>query len=482
MFTGSGMPMRFADLNGSMIDVYQAATQMTDESGQSYPFTIDTLLNRALGPEGYYGVFTANMHTDNAESSGSDAIVASAQARGVPIVSARQMLTWLDGRNDSSFGSVKWSANKLEFTIDHAAGANGLRAMVPTTSSVGALTGVKLNGSPVTTISRTIKGREYAFFDAAPGSYEAIYAVDETAPAISAVASSVSGSSSATITWDTNEAADSKVDYGTNPDTLTASQSGSTLVTSHSVQLTGLKPTATYYYRVSSQDAAGNSSTDPVPPAAPRKFTTSPLTFEDTTVSDFSAGSPDSSTRGLADQRRRVDPEADRGGGVLRRPGPARGLGLLPMDQPRKLHVRWGRCFGRKSPRRRHLCPDDRRLRVGSLARIRRQLRRPELRACRLRRGSQQLAELGDLQCHRKRRLLCTHQQQRDVNGNAALERSARLASPLPDRVGRERRSLLRRTGRWSRPTRQISAERRCVRSQAISPPGARNSRSTGSI
>ena len=25
MFTGSGMPMRFADLDGSMIDVYQAA-------------------------------------------------------------------------------------------------------------------------------------------------------------------------------------------------------------------------------------------------------------------------------------------------------------------------------------------------------------------------------------------------------------------------------------------------------------------------
>ena len=70
MFTGSGMPMRFADLDGTMIDVYQAATQMTDESGQTYPFTIDTLLDRALGPEGYYGVFTANMHTDNATSAG----------------------------------------------------------------------------------------------------------------------------------------------------------------------------------------------------------------------------------------------------------------------------------------------------------------------------------------------------------------------------------------------------------------------------
>ena len=32
MFTGSGFPMRFADADGSLIDVYQAATQLTDES------------------------------------------------------------------------------------------------------------------------------------------------------------------------------------------------------------------------------------------------------------------------------------------------------------------------------------------------------------------------------------------------------------------------------------------------------------------
>ena len=37
LFTGSGMPMRFADLDGTMIDVYQATTQMTDESGQTLP-------------------------------------------------------------------------------------------------------------------------------------------------------------------------------------------------------------------------------------------------------------------------------------------------------------------------------------------------------------------------------------------------------------------------------------------------------------
>ncbi len=33
------MPMRFADLDGTLIDVYKAPTHMTDESGQTYPLT-----------------------------------------------------------------------------------------------------------------------------------------------------------------------------------------------------------------------------------------------------------------------------------------------------------------------------------------------------------------------------------------------------------------------------------------------------------
>lgn len=65
MFTGSGMPMRFADLDGTLIDCYQVTTQMPDESGITWPGFINTLLDNATGPNGYYGVFCANMHTDN---------------------------------------------------------------------------------------------------------------------------------------------------------------------------------------------------------------------------------------------------------------------------------------------------------------------------------------------------------------------------------------------------------------------------------
>jgi fibronectin type 3 domain-containing protein len=170
-FTGSGMPMRFAKTDGTIIDVYQAVTQMTDESGQTYPYTIDTLLDRAIGSEGYYGAFTANMHNDSVDSSGSDAIVSSALARHVPIVSARQMLVWLDGRNASTFSGLAWNGNTLSFSISAGQGANGLMAMVPVPTGK-TVTNVTVNNSPIPFTMVTFKGIPYARFEAADGAYQ----------------------------------------------------------------------------------------------------------------------------------------------------------------------------------------------------------------------------------------------------------------------------------------------------------------------
>jgi len=167
--------MRFALRTGRTVDVYQAATQMTDESGQTYPMTIDTLLDNAIGAAGYYGAFTANMHTDTAASTGADAIVASAKARGVPVVSARQLLTWLDGRNGSTFGALAWSGTRLSFTVTAATGARNLQAMVPARAGTLQAAGVTRGGVPVAFTTQTVKGISYAVFPATSGAYEVTY-------------------------------------------------------------------------------------------------------------------------------------------------------------------------------------------------------------------------------------------------------------------------------------------------------------------
>ena len=176
MFTGSGFPMRFANTNGSMIDVYQATTQMTDESGIGVGNFCNTVLDRAQGPEGYYGVFTANMHTDTANHTGSNAIINSALAHNVPVVSAKQMLNWIDGRNNSSFGNITWTGNILTFNVTAAGGSTNLRGMLPSHSGTDVLSLITRSGTPVSFTLETIKGIEYAFFDASlTGSYIAVY-------------------------------------------------------------------------------------------------------------------------------------------------------------------------------------------------------------------------------------------------------------------------------------------------------------------
>jgi Bacterial Ig-like domain len=175
MFTGSGMPMRFAKLDGRMVDVYQAATQMTDESKQTYPYTIDTLLTNATGKAEYYGVFTANMHNDRLQSPGADAIVAAAQSFHVPVVSAAQMLKWLDGRNSSSFQKMRWSEGRLEFTTAVGTGGNGIQVLLPMNCGAGELVSLKIEGRELERHIRTVTGLTYAAFAAAPGVFVARY-------------------------------------------------------------------------------------------------------------------------------------------------------------------------------------------------------------------------------------------------------------------------------------------------------------------
>ncbi len=238
------------------------------------------------------------MHTDNASSPGSDAIVSSALVpRSADRLGAsdadlagrpQQLLLRLDRvEHEQARLHDRPRCRRERPSRD---GSDRLRGR--------ASTGVKLNGGSIATTTRTIKGRQYAFFDAAPGSYEATYAVDDTGPAISNVAHAVSGDGTATITWDTDEISDSRVDFGTDPDSLTATvRVGSTLVTSHSVQLTGLSPSTTYHYASPRRMPRPTRAPTPRRRLAPRTFTTPDQGFTDTTVADFTAGSPDADTR-----------------------------------------------------------------------------------------------------------------------------------------------------------------------------------------
>jgi len=85
-------------------------------------------------------------------------------------------------------------------------------------------------------------------------------AVDTTPPAISGVSASDITTSTATITWTTDEPATSQVEHGLTPAYGESSAVDPSLVDAHSVMLSGLTPNTTYHYRVKSKDAPGNEA------------------------------------------------------------------------------------------------------------------------------------------------------------------------------------------------------------------------------
>ena len=169
--TGSGFPMRYADTDGSIIDVYQAATHLVNETDNTTN-GINSLLDKALGPQGYYGVFGARYdYTDGFD----ERLLDSARARGVSLVSAQQLLTWLDGRNSSSFGDRRSDSGRLTFKITVGAGADNLYVIIPNQDFSSQVTSVKIQGTPVPFTVETIKGRAYVVFPAANGFAEVKY-------------------------------------------------------------------------------------------------------------------------------------------------------------------------------------------------------------------------------------------------------------------------------------------------------------------
>ncbi|MEK7354195.1 MAG: Ig-like domain-containing protein, partial [Chloroflexota bacterium] len=76
-------------------------------------------------------------------------------------------------------------------------------------------------------------------------------------PLISNTRTTGVGSTTAIISWDTDKASDSLVMFGTSPGSYIYQKSDDRMVLSHIIQLAGLTPGATHYYKVRSTDPIG---------------------------------------------------------------------------------------------------------------------------------------------------------------------------------------------------------------------------------
>lgn len=172
-FTGSGLPMRFVDARGKVLDVYESVTQLPDEQwGQGNLFeNFKVLLDRSLNSEGYTFInvnFHTNKWTDWSRVEGLQ-IMDYANRRGVPMWTAQRALNFLQMRNTAEFVQVGWSNNQLTFQLHVPVSGQGLTFMVPKKYGGKTIAHVSRNGESQPYTLQSIKGSDYALVTTASG-------------------------------------------------------------------------------------------------------------------------------------------------------------------------------------------------------------------------------------------------------------------------------------------------------------------------
>jgi len=176
-FTGSGLPMKFADAKGRIINVYQQLNAVYDqqynESNDPDGFynCFKGLIDRSLYNE-VYSFISVKSHNDEYYFSKVPLMkmLAYANRKGIPVWTALKLLDFIKMRDEACFTNNTWSNNKLSFNIKSSlTHSNDLTVMIPRDFDNKKIKGITKNGNEASFFVREVKGSAYAFLTVKPG-------------------------------------------------------------------------------------------------------------------------------------------------------------------------------------------------------------------------------------------------------------------------------------------------------------------------
>ncbi len=205
--TGSGLPMKFVQLDGTILPIYQQATQLVDEqllvgiapgienlSGADATLVSQQLIDASLA--GNYAALTAMFHVDYYGYTDStywaEHTMDYATSKGVPIWNADQWLSFTQARHDANLTNLSWSPYTLSFSANPT---TTLTLMVPASYNGHSINSV--SGGAITYTVQAINSVNMALFTAPAGSnvYTVVYNTP-TAVQLSSFEASTSNASS----------------------------------------------------------------------------------------------------------------------------------------------------------------------------------------------------------------------------------------------------------------------------------------------
>jgi hypothetical protein len=221
--------------NGNTFTPYHVVSLLNDKFPQgstilsSSSNTTNVLSLTVRRPDGHISVMVVNRQLAN------NTVLSSCGAGGVPVTVTLN----LSGITATSATLQQIDKNNVNCTTN--------TATAPTVQAVNV-------AQPLTV---TLPGYGLAVFDITPTGAS----TDTTPPVISNVSAGSITSSSSSVAWTTDEISDSQVEYGTSTSYGSSTTLNTSLVTTHSIPLSGLTPGTLYHYRVISKDASANTAT-----------------------------------------------------------------------------------------------------------------------------------------------------------------------------------------------------------------------------
>ncbi len=176
-FTGSGLVVKFAGVDGHIINVYQQLNAVYDQQyneshdPEGFYNCFKGLMDRSLNNE-VYSFISVKSHNDEYYFSKEPLMkmLAYANKNGIPVWTALKLLDFIKMKDEATFTDISWSGNKLSFNLNSSLKhSNGLTFMLPDNFENKKIEGITRDGQNAPFKVRTIKGSDYAFVTVIPG-------------------------------------------------------------------------------------------------------------------------------------------------------------------------------------------------------------------------------------------------------------------------------------------------------------------------
>jgi hypothetical protein len=176
-YTGSGLPMKFGNMKGKTLGIYQHLNNVYDqqymENKDSIGFfnCFKGIMDRSLNNE-VYSYISVKCHNNEYFFSKTPLakMLDYADSNKIPVWTPAKLLDFLVTKDDTKFRDLKWTENKLEFNIQSDfENPNMLSVMVPTGFKGKKLTAITIDGKAIAYAIRKIKGISMAMFSIKPG-------------------------------------------------------------------------------------------------------------------------------------------------------------------------------------------------------------------------------------------------------------------------------------------------------------------------